>query len=126
METLIFDKILEDLKNPQKAIKPTKVKFSKIDTYTIYSLVTGKETDAAHSKDFIIKSEEYGIPQARHRVILLGIRDDQDAKPTALKKQRHTVSVADVISDLPKLRSVLSKLEDNHANWEKEIKKYNS
>ena len=26
--------------------------------------------------DFVVKSEDYGIPQSRHRVIILGIRED--------------------------------------------------
>lgn len=27
-------------------------------------------------QNFIVKAEDYGIPQARHRVILMGIRSD--------------------------------------------------
>ena len=123
---LIFNQILDDLKNPQKAINPERVRFRKGDTYSIYSFVTGKETEAGNSKDFVIKSEEYGIPQARHRVILLGIRNDITATPEPLSKQEETVNVKDVIKDLPRLRSGLSKLEDNHDNWEQEIKKHNN
>lgn len=122
----IFDKILEDLRNPQKVINPNRKKFYKTDTYTIYSFVTGSETDALNSKDFIIKSEEYGIPQARHRVILLGVRNDHETKPTKLKKHAQTISIEDVISDLPRLRSGLSKLQDSHDNWRQEIQKYNT
>lgn len=120
----IFDKILNDLKNPQKAINPSRIKFSKTDTYSVYSFVTGQETNALNSKDFIIKSENYGIPQARHRVILLGIRNDQVTKPTALQKQNKSPTIFDVISDLPKLRSGLSKKEDSHDEWYREIKQY--
>lgn len=123
---LIFEKIIDDLKNPQKATKPKRVKFYKTDTYTIYSLVTGNEADAFSSRDFIIKCEDYGIPQARHRVILLGIRNDISTKPKALKKSENSISVYDVISDLPNLRSGLSKLDDTYENWKLEIKKYNS
>ena len=123
---LIFDKILEDLKNPQKAINSNRKKFYKTDKYTIYSFVTGNETDALNSKDFIIKSEEYGIPQARHRVILLGVRNDQDTNPIKLETHAKFISVEDVISDLPRLRSGLSKLQDTYDAWQKEIKKYDS
>jgi DNA (cytosine-5)-methyltransferase 1 len=123
---LIFEKIIDDLKNPQKATKPKRVKFYKTDTYTIYSLVTGNEADASSSRDFIIKCEDYGIPQARHRVILLGIRNDINAKPDALKKNNETVNVGDVISDLPNLRSGLSKQEDSYENWKYEILKFDT
>jgi DNA (cytosine-5)-methyltransferase 1 len=122
---LIFEKIIDDLKNPQKATNPKRVKFYKTDTYTIYSLVTGNEADALSSKDFIIKCENYGIPQARHRVILLGVRNDISTKPKTLKKNEKPITVYDVISDLPNLRSGLSKLEDSYENWRSEIQKYN-
>lgn len=41
--------------------------------YTIYSLVVA---DPQKPSDYVVKAERYGIPQARHRVILLGIRND--------------------------------------------------
>jgi len=123
---LIFSKILEDLNNPQKAINPDRSKFRKTDTYSIYSLVTGEKTDTNNCKDFIIKSEEYGIPQARHRVILLGIRNDLKTKPEPLKKHLKKITVKDVIKDLPRLRSGLSRVEDTYDNWKQEIYKYNA
>ena len=33
--------------------------------------------------DFIIRMEDYGLPQARHRVILLGIREAMYGVPGA-------------------------------------------
>ena len=57
--------------------------------------------------DFVIRSELYGIPQKRHRVIILGVRSDIDSCPDILKPQK-PVTVYDAISDLPKLRSSLS------------------
>lgn len=120
----IFDKILNDLSNPPKALKVNKKNYKKNETYSIYSLVVDKDPADLVRNDFIIKSEEYGIPQARHRVILLGIRNDLEAKPRILNKEKK-VTVEDVISDLPKLRSGLSKEEDSFANWKNSILKYN-
>ena len=62
----------------------------------------------------VILSEQYGIPQARHRVILLGIRNDLKKKPTSLKKHQDKINIEEVINDLPRLRSGLSKLEDTY------------
>lgn len=121
---LVFNNILEDLKNPPKAINPNRSRFSQSDSYSIYSLVTGKETGAKNAKDFIINSEDYGIPQARHRVILLGIRNDLGVTPKPLMKAQAQVNISDVINDLPSLRSGLSKLDDTNDNWQKEIQKY--
>lgn len=103
----IFNKIKEDLENPGKALnKPVK------STYKIYSLVSKDNSEEAQltqdPHDFIIKSEDYGIPQARHRVILVGVRDDIAMIPGKLNK-KEAVTIEQVIGDLPRLRSGLSK-----------------
>jgi DNA (cytosine-5)-methyltransferase 1 len=75
-------------------------------------------------KDFVIRSEIYGIPQARHRVILLGVRSDIAKKvtpDTLLLAPGPTVK--DIIGDLPKLRSGLSKGKDSFRNWADNIHK---
>ncbi|OVE74869.1 hypothetical protein BVX95_00990, partial [archaeon D22] len=87
--------------------------------YRIYSLVCKPEkTDADGSpefndKDFVIMSENYGVPQARHRVILLGVREDMwgKAEPGVLKASED-VPVKEVLK-LPKLRSGISKRKSN-------------
>lgn len=69
-------------------------------------------------KDFVIKSEEYGIPQARHRVVLLGIRKDLNFDmPGVVLDKSTAVNVGRVLSNMPKLRSGLSKQPDTAANW---------
>jgi DNA (cytosine-5)-methyltransferase 1 len=93
--------------------------------YHIYSLVPGK-TDGGHfdnlllkPSDYVIKSELHGVPQSRHRVILLGIRSDiaSIAIPESLKEVGNKISVSDVISDLPPLRSRLSREQDTFHEW---------
>lgn len=97
----VFDMILEDLSAPYKIIKGTSV-----NNYRIYSLVN---ENVKEPKDYIINSEDYGVPQKRHRVILLGVREDIKVKPTVLKKNCSCVNIEDVISDLPKIRSGLNR-----------------
>jgi DNA (cytosine-5)-methyltransferase 1 len=36
--------------------------------------------------DFIVKAEEYGVPQARHRVIIVGVRKDVFGSAGGVKK----------------------------------------
>lgn len=115
----IFHGILSDLSNPDKALQQSSSGFN----YKIYSLVvpayyeTGMDAATFKASDFVIKSEEYGIPQARHRVILLGVRDDLTKLPTQLEKAPSVV-VRDVIKALPTLRSRLSKGGiDDPQNW---------
>jgi len=122
----IFEKILHDLRNPTDAISELNKSTDKPDknySYRIYSLV--KSADDSHSlkpSDYVIRSEEYGIPQARHRVILLGIRSDLNMKPSCLAKRSEKVPMWYAISDLSALRSRLSKENDSYECWRSLLK----
>jgi len=74
------------------------------NNYHIHSLVKPVTKDS----DFLIKSEKYGIPQMRHRVILLGIRRDFSHRGEYLK-EKPEVSLKSVIGNLPKVRSGLNR-----------------
>ena len=65
--------------------------------------------------DFIVRAEEYGVPQARHRLILLGVAD-HSSSPRLLQRQKK-VTIEDAIGDLPRLRSGLSKQMDSGKAW---------
>lgn len=79
----IFYKILGDLQKPQEALE--EVLAGDTLEYKIYSLVVSKEDGTElDPMDYLIQSEQYGVPQARHRVILLGVRSDVDVKPDTL------------------------------------------
>ncbi|MEG3755242.1 DNA (cytosine-5-)-methyltransferase [Psychromonas arctica] len=114
---VMFPQILDDLKQPGKVTDT-----EGILGYKIYSLVVDAETPEnpsyAKSSDFLIRSELYGIPQARHRVILLGVREDINGIPTTLDKaEQYPVTVKSVLNDLPPLRSGFSKLKDDGEEW---------
>lgn len=115
----IFHTILRDLADPDAAFG----RKSGIG-YRIYSLVTptvftrGMSPDEIDVHDFVVRSEEYGIPQARHRVILLGVREDIEKNPKHLQKPPVS-TVRDAIDDLPLLRSRISKGEDSADEWYK-------
>lgn len=128
----VFNEIINDLQNPVESYKKLEgeadIKKSKI-RYKIYSLVKQPGTDMFGEeifdpRDFIIRSEEYGIPQTRHRVILLGIRSDLKIIPPLLKRAKSLIFVEDVLSGLPKIRSGLSKEKDTKLNWRKAIEEF--
>ena len=60
--------------------------------------------------------EDFGIPQTRHRVIILGIREDIYTKPKILEEQSQ-VSARKVLDGLPEVRSGLSREEDSNGAW---------
>lgn len=115
----IFPQILKDLLNPSRITKNLSPK------YKVFSLVVEAETPSNPSyqdaSDFLIRAEDYGVPQARHRVILLGVRHDIQGVPRALTPRDKKTSVKQVLDDLPKLRSGLSKRKDGIKEWESVI-----
>lgn len=121
----VFTKILEDLSNPVAAYHDdfkTKDVQLKCPGYKIFSLAATPEGFDDDGKPiykqnkFVIKSEKFGIPQARHRIILLGIRQDIDAVPGILTATNE-IGISKVLSDLPRLRGGLSKQKDSGENW---------
>jgi DNA (cytosine-5)-methyltransferase 1 len=123
---LIFNSILEDLNDPDAAFG-----VESKHRYKIYSLTAPKHFDRENflgekikPHDFIIRSEEYGIPQARHRVILVGVRSDINSIPTTLKPVQESQTVSNTIGHLPKLRSKISRTPDDGEHWAKVVKSH--
>jgi DNA (cytosine-5)-methyltransferase 1 len=113
----IFSKILSDLMEPTQALRLDK---KETVSYRIFSLVKPDGVLLCHKpKDFIIRSENYGMPQARHRVFLLGIRSDLKIQPGILIPQSSIILMWDVIRDLPKVRSTLSRGYESPEAWKK-------
>jgi len=118
---LIFDQILKDLKKPFKSVGRTNG-----SEYEIFSLVSPlPQADVldnrayTSSSDFLIKAEKYGIPQTRHRVILLGVKRGLLIREPEILDPSPDIclTTADVIGDLPRLRSGLTKIENTPESW---------
>lgn len=75
---------------------------------------------ARQPSDFIVRAEAFGVPQRRHRVIIVGIRSDLAylASGGNIPVVHAPHSVADVIGALPALRSGLSRGNDSAENWQ--------
>ena len=118
----IFSSILKDLSDPRQALDED----GRGRQYRIYSLATGAsfgpgdDPDSIDPRTFIIRAEDYGIPQARHRVILVGIATDSPQfNPELMRLHRHGAQVAagQVLGGLPRLRSTLTKTKDCRERW---------
>ena len=107
---LIFPRILKDLECPVKALAQRRPHVR----YRIHSLVAPAPSlfgDCLEPQDYLIRAEDYGIPQTRHRVILVGIREDYDEGTLMPLEQKTAPSVRQTIRDLPPLTPGLSQEE---------------
>lgn len=79
--------------------------------------------EAAQPSDFIVRAEEFGVPQRRHRVIIVGIRSDLADKATGTSMPVAGVprTVDAAIGMMPELRSGLSRGRDDPASWRQEV-----
>lgn len=105
-ERQLFEHITADLRRPDLAIGS--------DSNLHYELValgpgqTGLIEPGP--EQFIVEAESHGVPQARHRVVICGIRRDVHAKAGKIGQLRPApvVPVRKVLADLPRLRCSLS------------------
>ncbi len=75
--------------------------------------------------DFLVRAEDHGVPQCRHRVFVVCVRSDVAAtlpEHTLPVLDRHSVtsSMNDVVGNMPRLRSRLSR-EDSGVAWQKVV-----
>lgn len=110
----IFSRVLDDLEAAGE------------HGYRLLPLATTPPADGerADGREFLIRAEEHGVPQARHRVIVLGIRNDIPI-PTIdvplLGKPQVPVTVSEAIDDLWRLRSGLSR-KDSTSAWHEAVR----
>lgn len=119
----VFEKVMDDL----EASGPG------------YSLIAlskeGMSLERPNPKDFVVRAEEHGVPQERHRVIIVGIQTELADKLTGkswprLEKWPERVSVKDVLGGMPKLRSGVTtrenlingtKPQDTFEDWKRAV-----
>jgi len=115
-ERQIFEHLLADLRRPDMALGT--------DTGLEYRLVAlGGGATAWSDSDperFLVRAEEHGVPQARHRVIICGVRRDVFDRAGTIPELQCTQapSVRDVVGDLPRIRCGLS-FRGNGIDWRK-------
>jgi DNA (cytosine-5)-methyltransferase 1 len=126
---LIIHQILGDLRQPLDATNGHGLGQKSL-TYKLYPLCNYRQAstrneDPDDPAEYIIRCEEHGIPQARHRLIILGVRSDLEVVPGVLPVQK-SVNLWTVLRDLPKLRSQLSRGEDSATDWVSAIQRVTS
>jgi DNA (cytosine-5)-methyltransferase 1 len=113
----VFDQIVRDLQRPPGSSL----------RYRLFSLSPGEgaevllDSDFAGARRFVVECERHGIPQARHRLIILGVLETdygtQTRPPRYLAATPERVACRDAIKDLPRVRSALSDPDDDPERW---------
>jgi len=122
---LIVEKIISDLREPPAAVN---VKSSGV-SYRLYSFTKESrnklfpEDPMFEPADFMIRAEDFGIPQARHRLIILGVRSDIRVSRKLLTASESGVGLDEVLFDLPRLGSDASAAARDPATWATALKK---
>jgi len=115
----IVGRILDDLSAPGRALGRSR---RGARAYRLYALgqrqtsLPWMEELPQDGEEFLLKAEEFGIPQMRHRIFIVGVRSDIPGRPSALRYQAE-ISASSVLSDLPPLRSRLSREPDSLQGW---------
>jgi DNA (cytosine-5)-methyltransferase 1 len=127
----IFTQIRRDLSDPWNALQNDReanllrsFRKGSPHRYRLYSLVVSAQRrgDGLRDSEFLIRAESFGIPQKRHRVILLGVRSDIGPRPKVLRAS-HPVTVREAIGALPRLRSGISYKASSWNEWLTSIRK---
>jgi DNA (cytosine-5)-methyltransferase 1 len=120
----IFEKVLRDLSKPPHS----EIEYKLIPLAPRPQSVNTLRSFQYSAYDFVVRAEDHGIPQARHRVIIVGIREDiakniEEIDSLRIPLSRRKSCLRHVIGGMPKLRSGVSKKEQDEAAWRTEVAK---
>ncbi len=117
-----ISRIVQDLARPATAIPDAPADL----TYKLYSLTQEEAAEGeVDPRLFLVRAEDHGIPQARHRMFIVGVRSDLKTRPALLKKML-APTLRETVGSLPAIRSGLSREEDSQTAWLREIRKISS
>ena len=100
----LFERIIDDLRRPAAAFGAGDDE-PEYDLYTLAPYARGD--DEGDPGRFVLKSELHGVPQRRHRVIVVGIRRGAATRP-AILDIRKGLPIQSVIGSMPPIRSGVS------------------
>jgi DNA (cytosine-5)-methyltransferase 1 len=109
----IFEAIQRDLQAPFEALGGSNAPKRSVK-YRLYSL---SESAGSNRKTYVLKAERYGVPQARHRVVIVGVREDLGEIIPECLTESDKVPIKEVLTGLPRIRSGISHSEDTAEAW---------
>lgn len=122
----IFQLIVNDLAKPLQAVDILGAPHIEYRLFPVAPVqqVLHPSLESRNPADYVVRFENHGVPQRRHRVIILGVRKDwldrTGIQTPPLLDPREEIPVEDVIGDLPPLRSGVSR-GDSFERWIMEL-----
>jgi DNA (cytosine-5)-methyltransferase 1 len=113
----IIDELLQGLAKPGDFAFREYGLWPEASHYRLFSLTSGLCGIGGDPRAFLVRAEEFGIPQSRHRIIIVGIRDDLDPSGFHTAESTGQTSMQSVLNDMPPIRSALSKERDSDLAW---------
>ena len=111
---LVFEMLMEDLSS---------LGTGSSSLYELHAITVTdgycKLYEARQPSDFVVRAEDFGLPQRRHRVFVIGLRADvvSGASDHSIPVSGSGRLLEDAIGDLPRLRSGLSRGIDSANRW---------
>lgn len=122
----MFSAIQRDLTNPAAAlgaVDSTSLaeQYALLPIHVPEGVERTEDLVANDPSAFVIRCEGHGVPQARHRVIIMGVRRDHvkpsTAKISGLDSPDAQTRIEHALAGLPPLRSGLSREADDSTRW---------
>ncbi len=108
----LFERITSDLAAPGRSLgqnSPLR--------YNLHALCVETSSYPSKPSDYIVRSEDLGVPQRRHRLVIIGLREDLGNVKLKPLDRLPPISTGEAIGDLPKLRSGQSESIDTLDKW---------
>ncbi len=119
----LFARIAEDLTRPGDALHREGRRSRGRPRYELYAVTPAGLRASTRPRDYVVHAEHYGVPQARHRVIIVGVREGvASPEPLSFPIEATSVTVAEKLYQLPRLRSGLSRGLDSPAAWRTHVR----
>lgn len=113
----IITNVIKGLTQPTTAMKSAFGVDVDAPAYRLYSLSSGAMEPEDNPRKFLIKGELHGLPQTRHRIIIIGIREDVAPDDIGrLQTVSECTPARAVLEGLPIIRSSLSNA-DSLERW---------
>lgn len=106
----LIEHILHRLQEPGNGVR-----------YRLYSMSTGDWDWGQSPRGFLIRAENFGLPQARHRIIIFGVRTDLPDAGFSPLEPKEGLALKEVIGGLPPVRGGFSKQQDCLEAWQKHL-----